>query len=407
MSSFTSRRLDSRYKIACGRILGAGGISDTHSRAARAIDGVQVVAVHARITKRRGLWRRPPAPPPSTTSTRFLAAPWTSSPSAVRRRARDQAIRGGAPRLHSWSRSRSTSRTAKIDALIAEADRARVKIGVFFQERLTPELVALKASLDAGTLGDPVFISGHVKWYRPPEYYGASRWRGTWKLDGGGALMNQGIHTVDLLLLFGPVRSVMVRTANRLHRVEVEDTAARCSNSRTARSARSRRRRRRSRGFPRRLRCRARKAPWCTKSPHGRRRFADATAAPPRESRISSPRSGTDGAEVWTRGEGRRQRRRRRSDLSSARSERLDTHEPRQWRMPNAECRLEIAAALRAYRVRLHARGAGPTGRRRDADARPGGLSSRARRRRARDEPGTHKGGWQTVGLFVFRNVPT
>jgi UDP-N-acetyl-2-amino-2-deoxyglucuronate dehydrogenase len=65
-----------------------------------------------------------------------------------------------------------------------------------------------------------------VKWYRPPSYYAGSRWRGRQALDGGGALMNQGVHTVDLLLwLFGPVHRVFAKTAARLHAIEVEDTA--------------------------------------------------------------------------------------------------------------------------------------------------------------------------------------
>ena len=69
--------------------------------------------------------------------------------------------------------------------------------------------------------------AGQVRWYRPPEYYAASRWRGTWALDGGGALMNQGIHTVDLLLwLLGPVGERHGPSATRLHKIEVEDTAA-------------------------------------------------------------------------------------------------------------------------------------------------------------------------------------
>jgi UDP-N-acetyl-2-amino-2-deoxyglucuronate dehydrogenase len=209
-------------------ILGAGGISDTHARAARAIDGVKVVAVHgANHDKARVLAQAAGAAAFDDLDS-FLGQPMDivaiGSPSGVHA---DQAIAAARRGIHVLVEKPLDITTAKIDALIAEADRARVKVGVFFQERLTPELVALKGSLDAGALGDPVFISGHVKWYRPPEYYGASRWRGTWKLDGGGALMNQGIHTVDVLLwLFGPVKSVMGRTANRLHRVEVEDTAA-------------------------------------------------------------------------------------------------------------------------------------------------------------------------------------
>jgi predicted dehydrogenase len=64
-----------------------------------------------------------------------------------------------------------------------------------------------------------------VKWYRPPEYYSGSHWRGTSALDGGGALMNQGVHTVDLLLwLMGDVRRVSASKTTALHDIEVEDT---------------------------------------------------------------------------------------------------------------------------------------------------------------------------------------
>src|SRR2546422_602684 len=83
----------------------------------------------------------------------------------------------------------------------------------------------LKRLIDEGTLGKPILISASVRWYRPPEYYKSSRWRGTRALDGGGALMNQGIHTVDLLLwLFGDVSQVCARAITGLHDIEVEDT---------------------------------------------------------------------------------------------------------------------------------------------------------------------------------------
>ena len=208
-------------------ILGGGGISDTHARAARAIDGVEIVAVHGANREKATALARDAGAAAFDDLDAFFAQPMDivaiGSPSGLHAEQAIAAIRRG---IHVLVEKPIDTTTAKIDALIAEADRSRAKIGVFFQERLTPELVALKASLDAGALGDPVFISGHVKWYRPPEYYTASRWRGTRELDGGGALMNQGIHTVDVLLwLFGPVTSVMGRTANRLHRIEVEDTA--------------------------------------------------------------------------------------------------------------------------------------------------------------------------------------
>src|SRR5690606_40003917 len=66
----------------------------------------------------------------------------------------------------------------------------------------------------------------YVKWSRPAAYYQSASWRGTWALDGGGALMNQGIHALDLLLWYmGPVSSVHALSANRKHKeIEVEDT---------------------------------------------------------------------------------------------------------------------------------------------------------------------------------------
>src|SRR5439155_24434699 len=84
----------------------------------------------------------------------------------------------------------------------------------------------LKQLINDGALGRLLLADARVKWYRPPEYYSGSSWRGTWALDGGGALMNQGIHTVDLLLwLLGNVVSLRARTATLLHRIETEDTA--------------------------------------------------------------------------------------------------------------------------------------------------------------------------------------
>jgi predicted dehydrogenase len=115
--------------------------------------------------------------------------------------------------------------TEKADALIAECAKAGVKLGLFFQDRFAPSFVRLKQALDEGALGRVFLASARVKWWRPPEYYASSRWRGTRALDGGGALVNQGVHTVDLLLwLLGDVRRVFARAATALHRIEVEDT---------------------------------------------------------------------------------------------------------------------------------------------------------------------------------------
>ena len=208
-------------------ILGAGGISDTHVRAAHGIEGAQVVAVHGVNRDKTAALARMAGAVPYDHLESFLAHPMDmvaiGSPSGLHAEQAIAAVRRG---LHVLVEKPLDTTPQKIDALIAAADKSQAKVGVFFQERLIPEIAAIKAAVDEGQIGTPVFISGRLPWYRPPEYYANSRWRGTRELDGGGALMNQGIHTVDLLLwLFGPVTGVLGRTANRLHQVEVEDTA--------------------------------------------------------------------------------------------------------------------------------------------------------------------------------------
>ncbi len=209
-------------------ILGAGGISDTHARAARAIDGVQVVAVHGANREKAAALARSAGATAYDELDAFLAHPMDvvaiGSPSGVHAEQATAAVRRG---LHVLVEKPLDITTARIDALAEEADRASVKVGVFFQDRLTPDLVEMKAKIDAGAIGTPVLASGRVTWYRPPEYYGDSRWRGTRRLDGGGVLMNQAIHTIDTLLwLFGPAARVSGRVATRFHQIEVEDTAA-------------------------------------------------------------------------------------------------------------------------------------------------------------------------------------
>jgi UDP-N-acetyl-2-amino-2-deoxyglucuronate dehydrogenase len=209
-------------------ILGAGGISDTHARAARAIPGVEVVAVHGANQKKTEALAQTAGAVAYRDLDSFLAHPMDvvaiGSPSGVHAEQAIAAVRRG---LHVLVEKPLDITTARIDRVIQEADRAGVKAGVFFQDRLTPDLVAMKTAIDAGQIGTPVLAAGRVKWYRPPEYYADSRWRGTKALDGGGVLMNQAIHTIDAMLwLCGPVAQVSARIATRLHKIDVEDTAA-------------------------------------------------------------------------------------------------------------------------------------------------------------------------------------
>ena len=115
----------------------------------------------------------------------------------------------------------------KCDKIIAACEAAGVKLATIFPSRFHKSSRQLKRAIDGERFGRLTLGDAYVKWFRTQEYYDSGAWRGTWALDGGGALMNQAVHTVDLLLwLMGPVAEVQAYTDTLAHeRIEVEDTA--------------------------------------------------------------------------------------------------------------------------------------------------------------------------------------
>jgi predicted dehydrogenase len=116
----------------------------------------------------------------------------------------------------------------RCDQIINACEKYGVKLSTVFQSRFHDSSLKMKQAVDTGRFGTLTLGDAYVKWWRSQEYYDSGAWRGTWKLDGGGALMNQAIHTVDLLMwLMGPVAKVQAFTATLAHkRIEVEDVAA-------------------------------------------------------------------------------------------------------------------------------------------------------------------------------------
>lgn len=113
------------------------------------------------------------------------------------------------------------------DRIIEACQTYRVKLEVISQSRFKNHVLYLKNALEQGYLGKIVSADICMKFYRSPEYYRESIWKGTWKMDGGGALMNQGIHGVDLILfLMGKVKSVFGHIRTLARDIEVEDTAS-------------------------------------------------------------------------------------------------------------------------------------------------------------------------------------
>jgi len=209
-------------------LIGAGNISETHARALRAIPGAEVVAVYGANTQKVDRLCREHGGAAYQDFQAFLAhRPMEmvviGSPSGVHA---EQGIAAARRGLHVLTEKPIDTSVERADALISACEQAGVKLGVIFQDRFKPDLRRLKQLIAEGLIGKPLLVDARVKWYRPPEYYSQSRWRGTRALDGGGALINQGVHTVYLLLwLLGDVVKVQARTAAMLHQIETEDTA--------------------------------------------------------------------------------------------------------------------------------------------------------------------------------------
>jgi len=115
----------------------------------------------------------------------------------------------------------------RCDRLIAACEENGVQLCAIFPSRFQDVTQTLKRAVDAGRFGRLTVGDCYNKWWRDQAYYDSGGWRGTWELDGGGALMNQAIHAVDLLQWFmGPVDSICAFTDTLCHeRIEVEDTA--------------------------------------------------------------------------------------------------------------------------------------------------------------------------------------
>ena len=114
----------------------------------------------------------------------------------------------------------------RIDEMIAAAKKHGVKLAGIFQNRWNDANRALRQAVRDGRFGKIAWAGVFTPWYRTDQYYEDGGWRGTWKLDGGGAVMNQGVHQVDLIQwIVGPVKTVSAFSSSRIHpKIEVEDT---------------------------------------------------------------------------------------------------------------------------------------------------------------------------------------
>jgi predicted dehydrogenase len=212
-------------------IIGCGMIAEFHTRAINEIDGARVVAAWSRNpangAKIAGLAREGCAVFDDLDA--MLAQPGLDvvcvcTPSGAHMEPAVKAARAG---KHVVVEKPLEIALPRCDAIIEACDQAGVRLCTIFPSRFTDANIRLKEAIDTGRFGRLTLGDTYVKWWRTQQYYDSGGWRGTWVLDGGGALMNQAIHNVDLLYwLMGDVAAITAMTATLAHhRIEVEDTA--------------------------------------------------------------------------------------------------------------------------------------------------------------------------------------
>jgi predicted dehydrogenase len=213
-------------------IIGVGMVADFHAwaiQAAAATHNLRLVGVMGPSAERVQAFAQRHAVPFHTTDIDALLARediqvvCIVTPSGAHLEPALKAIRAG---KHLVVEKPLEITLARADQIIAAANLADLKICAISQARFAPGAQALKHALDAGRFGRLVLCSAYVKWHRNADYY--QGWKGTLALDGGGAVINQAIHAVDLLTwLAGPPVEVFARTTRRVHLgIEAEDTAS-------------------------------------------------------------------------------------------------------------------------------------------------------------------------------------
>jgi len=208
-------------------IVGTGAIAPFHARAIQSVPGAQVVGVTSRTPENAKRFAQDHRIPFVAANVEELArhpeieAIAITTPSALHREPALAAIRHG---KHLMIEKPIDATVEGTDEILEAAKRAGVLVGSIFQARFGDGARALKQAIDAGRFGRLVLCSAYVKWHRTSGYY--TGWKGKLAEDGGGALINQAIHAVDLLQWFAGLPSeVFAWTTRVVHTsIESEDT---------------------------------------------------------------------------------------------------------------------------------------------------------------------------------------
>ena len=207
-------------------IIGAGGISRLHAMAIATLDNVSLAGFADRSfefakAKAEEFNTKAFESVDAMLADKSVDAVIIATPSGMHR---DSAVAAANAGKHILCEKPLEINTARIDDVIEACDKNAVKLGCIFQMRVSPSVSEVRKVMQAGRFGKMLLASANMRWYRDNNYYDSSNWRGTWKFDGGGALINQAVHMVDTLLFInGDVEAVSAFSGTFTHNIEVED----------------------------------------------------------------------------------------------------------------------------------------------------------------------------------------
>ena len=210
-------------------VIGCGMIANFHAKAIEAIEEAELVACFDRSAERAQAYAEANGCKAYSDLDEFLADAdidivTIGTPSGAHMEPSVAAANAG---KHVICEKPLEVTVDKIDAMTKAAEENNISLSGVFPRRFNQSTKILKKAVDDGRFGKIAMADAYIKWFRTQEYYDSGAWRGTWALDGGGALMNQSIHTIDLLLhVMGEVESVCAFADLIGHEnIEVEDTA--------------------------------------------------------------------------------------------------------------------------------------------------------------------------------------
>jgi predicted dehydrogenase len=207
-------------------IVGGGVIGPTHAKALNDVNGAKLVAVCDVVEAAAKKFADEMGVPAYTDLDAMLKRDDLDvldvcTPSGLHAKL---GIRGAEAGKHVLVEKPIDINLERADSLIGACEKAGVKLAVIFQHRFDESTRKLKEIIDAGKFGKLILGDAYVKWYRTQEYYDLGGWRGTWEYDGGGSLINQSVHTIDLQRYFmGDPSWVFGRIGVMTHEIETED----------------------------------------------------------------------------------------------------------------------------------------------------------------------------------------